>query len=92
MQMVTRLVLRLKVNTNTSGSDANPDVAAFDDGGYVVTWMNSSRDGSDWGVFGQRFDANGNAVGDEFQVNTYAVGKQWRPDVATFSDGGFVVV
>ena len=83
---------QVRVNTNTNGSDRNPDVAAFDGGGYVVTWMNSSRDGSDWGVFGQRFDADGNAVGSEFQVNTTTSDRQWRPDVATFSDGSFVVV
>ena len=85
---------QVRVNTNTNGSDRNPDVVIgpFDGGGYVVTWMNSSRDGSDWGVFGQRFDANGNAVGSEFQVNTTTSNRQWRPDVATFSDGSFVVV
>ena len=38
-----------------------PAVAALSDGGYVVTWRSS--DGSGDGIYAQRYDAAGNAVG-----------------------------
>jgi hypothetical protein len=35
-------------------------VAGLSDGGYVIVWQdNGSADGSGWGVFGQRFGADG---------------------------------
>ena len=39
----------------------------------------------------QRYDASGNAVGSEFQVNTYTPGDQMLSIVTALSDGGFVV-
>ena len=48
--------------------------------------------GPSWGVYGQRFSTDGARVGTEFQVNTANSGTQWYPQVASFLDGGFVVV
>jgi len=70
-----------------------PDVAARADGSYVVVWRSDQgQDGSDSGVYGQRFDASGNPTGTEFQANTTTVSNQYQPRVAILSDGGFVVV
>ena len=44
---------------------------------------------------GQRYDANGTPVGDEFQVNTYTANDQFvsfLSSVASDSKGNFVVV
>ncbi len=49
------------------------------------------QDGSGTGIYGQRFDAAGHAVGGEFQVNTTTDGNQVGSDVTTLSNGGFVV-
>jgi hypothetical protein len=66
-------------------------VTALSDGGYVVTWMSYGQDGSNWGIYTQRYTAYGQAVGSETRVNTTIAGGQSQPDVAGLSDGGYVV-
>ena len=39
-----------------------------------MAWTDNLEDGSDFGVFGQRFDAAGLKAGGEFRVNTYTTG------------------
>lgn len=79
------------VNTYTTEFQANPAVAADDAGNFVVVWQSNDQDGSSYGVFAQRFDANGARIGSEFQVNTYTQFDQSQPDVAVNGDGRFVV-
>lgn len=81
-----------QVNTFTAGDQGDPDVASDADGNFVVLWESAGQDGSSRGVFGQRYDALGNALGGEFQVNTFTSGGQ--DDIAVASDavGSFVVV
>ncbi len=79
------------VNSETAGDQDEPAVAALLDGGYVVTWTSDGEDGDGNGVYGQRFDASGAAVGAEFRVNTYTAGAQDDPAIAALEDGGFVV-
>jgi len=85
-----------QVNTYTTGSQSSPRVASDTSGGFVVVWQSGSyyggQDGDRSGVFARRYDATGNAVGGEFQVNTYTTGYQAVPDVAHAPSGGFVVV
>jgi Ca2+-binding RTX toxin-like protein len=82
------------VNTQTSSDQSAADVAVLQGGGYVVVWADSSQvggDSSSFGIKGQRFDANGNAVGGEFLVNTTTAGGQVGPTVAGLPSGRFVV-
>jgi hypothetical protein len=85
-----------QVNTHTTGYQVNPSVAVTTGGSFVVVWGSSYQDGDDWGVFGQRYDANGAAAGSEFQVNTYTTYSQGSyrrgTGVAAAADGSFVVV
>jgi len=81
-----------QINTFATFSQFNPDVAVDPSGGFVVVWTSDKQDGSDFGVFGQRFASSGAALGSEFQVNTYTTSDQLRPAVATDPSGGFVVV
>src|SRR5512145_1124827 len=53
-----------------------PAVAADAGGNFVITWDSYRQDGSDYGVFAQRFDAAGAPRGVEFRVNTYTTGEQ----------------
>ena len=80
-----------KVNTVTDNYQSGTSVTTLGDGGFVVTWSSYEQDGSSYGVYAQRYDANGGANGTEFQVNTYATSNQQNPSTATLSDGGFVV-
>src|SRR5262249_4085911 len=43
------------------------------------------------GIYAQRYDLNGFALGAEFRVNTYTTQYQNRPDVARAPGGDFVV-
>ena len=81
-----------KVHTYTPHAQERPSVAAFDDGGFVAVWDSHNEDGSSWGVYCQRFAANGSKVKTPFRVNTYIESTQYYSDVATWSDGRFVVV
>ena len=80
------------VNTYTLGMQQFADVAVETDGDFVVVWMEvfNDRDGSQTSIFGQRFDAAGNRLGSDFQVNTYTTGFQSDPSVSMSPAGGFV--
>ena len=70
-----------------------PEVARLPTGGFVVVWEGyDGQDGSEEGIFGQRFASTGEKVGTEFQVNSYTSGKQKRPQVAAGPDEPFIVV
>jgi len=66
-------------------------------GGYVTVWQGS--DGSESGVFAQRFDPFGGTLGNPLRVNSDTLNEQSfsesqsaRQNVAALADGGFVVV
>ncbi|MDJ0764426.1 MAG: DUF4215 domain-containing protein [Myxococcota bacterium] len=79
-------------NTYTANSQERPAVAMASDGRFVSVWQSESQDGNQEGVFGQRYDANGNPLGKEFQVNTYTDNVQEAPAVAMAADGPFIIV
>ncbi|VVO24862.1 hypothetical protein PS723_04515 [Pseudomonas fluorescens] len=85
------LGVELRVNTVTAHHQVEPSVAAFADGGYVVSWMSFRQDGSSFGIYAQRYDTNGIAVGGEVQVNSTTLDSQQQPSICTLSDGGYVV-
>ena len=58
-----------RVNTETLGGQSAPSVSSLADGGFVVTWQSDVQDGSGFGIYGQRYDADGAAAGDEFPVS-----------------------
>lgn len=53
-------------NDTTAGNQLSPTVAPLQDGGFVIVWL----DAPTAAIQGQRFDASGNQVGDEFQIET----------------------
>jgi hypothetical protein len=78
-------------NAHTTGGQTDPAVAIDAAGNFVVVWRSVGQDGSDGGIFAQRYDAAGAPQGGEFQVNTYTTGSQSFPEVAMSADGRFVV-
>ena len=81
-----------QVNTYTSGDQLGLDVGMKATGEFVVAWSSYGQDGSDYGVFAQRFDAFGAKQGGEFQVNSYTTDSQAGPRVAIADSGEFVIV
>jgi len=79
-----------RVNTETASAQELPSVAALSGGGFVVVWESDGQDGSNKGVFAQRYGADGSEAGDEFQVNTNPKWTQAAPSLAALADGGFV--
>jgi hypothetical protein len=88
MQEVSDISL---VNQFIEGSPLTPETSSLADGGYVVVWNSANQDGNSNGIFAQRFNDQGNAVGNEFVVNTENFGAQTDPSVAGLNDGSFVV-
>ncbi len=80
-----------RANTSTPGNQQEAAVAGDGLGNFVVVWASGGQDGSNYGVFGQRFDSVGTPFGGEFQVNTYTTEQQREPAVAADGAGNFVV-
>jgi len=92
-----------RVNTTTGNTQetSNEDrgstqaVAIAPNGEYVVVWssdQNTGGDGDGFGVLMQRFDAAGNTIGGELQVNQNTLGNQYYASVAMGDSGRGVVV
>ncbi len=79
------------VNSFTTDYQQSPSIAMDSFGDFIVTWVSLFQDGDGYGIYAQRFDSNGGAIGDEFQVNSYTTGTQLRPSVAMDGVGNFVV-
>jgi hypothetical protein len=65
-------------------------VAAGAGGNFVVAWQGPGSNEED--IFAQRFEPNGQPIGDEFLVNKNTAGKQLHPRVAVSKTGAFVIV
>lgn len=82
----------IAVNTTTDSYQRAPAVAKDKAGNFVVVWQSWGQDGSDDGIIGRRFDAEGNPLSTEFVVNSLVLNNQTQPAVAMAEDGRFVVV
>jgi hypothetical protein len=81
-----------RANTYSYDYQGQAAVARQRGGDFVVVWSSYYQDGDLNGIAGQRFDAGGQRVGDEFVVNTYVTGYQEFPHVAALAREGFIVV
>ncbi len=84
-----------QVNTYTTGVQRGQSVAMDADGDFVVVWMSKGSfgsDDSDYSIQGQRYAADGIALGRQFQVNTYTTDRQSLPAVGGLANGDFIVV
>jgi hypothetical protein len=86
------------VNTATDNAQEEPQITALADGGFVVTWQDSSMgvggasgDSSFFAVKAQVFTAVGGLVGTEILVNTATTEDQNQPRIVALPNGGFVV-
>ncbi len=76
-----------QVGNSPSGESS---VAMSAAGDFVVTW--TAPDGNGDGIFGQRFDADGTAIGSVFRINDVTADNQRDSSVAMNPDGSFIVV
>jgi len=84
-----------KVNSGDPANTLNlfPSVSMNSAGNSVVVWADG-RTGQNGEIFGQRFNASGQAVGSNFQISSGegALPPYLRPEVAVREDGSFMVV
>jgi hypothetical protein len=86
----------LLANTETAAAQsadtaAQQAVAVDPAGDFVVAWASAGQDGTGSGIYAQRFDAAGNKLGSELQVNSTFLGDQVEAAVVKGADGSFVV-
>src|SRR5262249_55727359 len=82
-----KIVEQRLVNATVSGVQGTfeqaPQATAMDaHGNYVVVWSSYGQDGSGYGVYARRFDANGTPLGNEFRANKTTAGNQLYGAVA----------
>lgn len=78
------------VNSTVRGDQTSASVAMDAAGNFVVVWAGRGV-GDLQGIFLQRFDATGAALGEETLVNTTTAGKQIDPTIAMDAEGAFAV-
>jgi len=81
-----------RVNTYTHSDQLWPSIAVQPSGAFLVVWNSLDQDGSGYGVYGQRFAANGTPAGTEFRINETTEHNQVVASVVSLDDGGYVVV
>ncbi|MEZ0170612.1 hypothetical protein [Microvirga sp. TS319] len=80
-----------KVNATIAGDQRNSSVAALADGGWVVSWESETQDGSGYGIYQQRFGADGAPLGGETLVTIGTIADQAQPHVTSLPDGSWLV-
>ncbi|HPI37919.1 MAG TPA: T9SS type A sorting domain-containing protein [Ignavibacteriaceae bacterium] len=70
-----------QINTYTNDYQWFGDLDVFGDNSFVVVWCSWKQDGSDGGIYFQRFDSNGNKTGNETLANHTTSKYQWLPRV-----------
>jgi large repetitive protein len=85
----------IPVNTFLLANQQSPAIATDASGGFVVVWQSGTsysgtQDGSQAGIFGRRFDADGAPLTGEIPINAQTAGPQVTPSVATSPGGSFV--
>ena len=91
MTNINKIGSQFRINTTTTNNQQWSAVTTLSNGDFVVTWTSDTQDGDGYGIYGQRYDANGNAISNEFQVNSNTTGHQQDSSITPLSDGGFVV-
>ncbi|TNF24964.1 MAG: hypothetical protein EP329_23930 [Deltaproteobacteria bacterium] len=80
-----------QVSEGFYGAQRVGEVATFSDGGYVVVYDDEYGDSEGYGVFAQRYTADGSPDGDPIVVNTRTAGDQLQPFVTVLDTQEFVV-
>ncbi len=81
------------VNSTLENAQQNPKVAMDETGQFVIVWDSEGDPNvNQKDIFGQRFSANGERIGDEFRLNSYTNSDQKYPAVAILEDGSFITV
>ena len=81
-----------QINSFTPNTQFRAALSRDSIGNVVVAWESINQDGASSGIFGQRFDGNGSALGGEFQINSFTTGGQFHAAISHAPSGEFAVV
>lgn len=87
-----KLGSEFRINTYDSSDQIDPAIAMAPDGSFVITWSSNNQDGNSYGVYAQRYAADGTKAGGEFIVNTTTNHKQDASAAVMDGSGNFVIV
>ncbi|MEJ2566896.1 MAG: hypothetical protein P8141_13215 [Gammaproteobacteria bacterium] len=82
----------VQVNTSTLFDQENPAVVINPAGDFEVLWEGINLDSGDYGIYAQRYNADGTSSGRETRINTTLLNDQSSPKTAVNADGNFIVV
>ena len=74
--------------------DRLTSISSISNSNFMIVWASSGQDifgSSDWGVYAQSFTSSGVKIGNEFRVNTYILGNQGNPSIASLSNDNYIV-
>ncbi|HKY91316.1 MAG TPA: thrombospondin type 3 repeat-containing protein [Nevskiaceae bacterium] len=80
-----------RVNDYMTSVQRDADVGIDADGDFVIAWESYGQDGDDWGVYAQRYYADGSKFLGNFRVSQVTANRQINPSVAVEPDGDFVI-
>jgi len=82
-----------QVNTTVAGDQRLVAIGSNPHANQIVmAWASANEDGSGDGIYAQRYNLYGTAIGTPFRVNTTTSGAQTAPAIAMDSLGDFVIV
>jgi hypothetical protein len=87
----SKLGHEFRVSTLTANFQGSCRIASLPAGCFAVCWESYGQDGSDRGVYGRVFSAEGHAIVPEFRVNTFTGLDQYNPQITVLTNGNFVV-
>ena len=80
-----------RINTTINYYETSPKTQTLSDGTVVVVWKGKAAKSWDEQLYGQRLDAKGHKIGEEFLVSS-PLSQTSEHAIISFNDGSFVVV
>jgi len=81
-----------RVNPYTTNIQSSSSIAMANDGKFIITWDGyGNRDNSVYGIYAQKYNADGSANGSEFLINTYTTNSQRTPVISIDTIGNFII-
>jgi len=77
----TSIAAPARINVRLQGNQYVPSLAAVGEK-HLVAWTSTGQDGNQTGIYG-RWLEGGQALGDEFQINTWTPASQMQPSVVS---------
>ncbi|AZZ99255.1 dockerin type I domain-containing protein [Pseudoalteromonas sp. R3] len=79
------------ISENSGYSQSGATISRLSNNDLLIAWESLNQDGSSFGVYARRFNADATTQGAEFRVNTVTQNGQFNPTSTPLDNGGYVV-